>query len=95
MLQSFYGLMSSKLISFTPGDNINGVPGVRDRDMSLKLYTGLSLLILVVIFTIQNVEIVQINFLMWNFSISRALMIFLVFSIGTLVGWTAAKHYSR
>lgn len=63
--------------------------------MSLKLYTGLSLLILVVIFTIQNVEIVQINFLIWNFSISRALMIFLVFSIGILIGWFTAKHYSK
>ncbi|PIP73123.1 MAG: hypothetical protein COW89_03290 [Nitrospinae bacterium CG22_combo_CG10-13_8_21_14_all_47_10] len=63
--------------------------------MNLKLYTGLSLLILVVIFTIQNSEIVQINFLIWNISISRALMIFLVLSIGILVGWFTANHYSR
>jgi len=63
--------------------------------MSLKLYTGLSLLILVVIFTIQNTEMVQINFLIWDFSISRALMIFLVLSIGILVGWFAANHYSQ
>lgn len=61
--------------------------------MSLKLYTGLSLLILVVIFTIQNAEMVQINFLIWDFSISRALMIFLVLSIGILVGWFAAHHF--
>jgi len=62
--------------------------------MNLKLYTGLTLLILVVIFTIQNAEMVQINFLIWDFAISRALMIFLVLSIGILVGWFAAKHYS-
>ena len=63
--------------------------------MNLKLYTGLSLLILVVIFTIQNAEVVQINFLIWDFSMSRALMIFLVLSIGILVGWFAARHYAQ
>ena len=60
--------------------------------MSLKLYTGLSLLILVVIFTLQNVEVVQINFLVWEFSMSRSLMIFMVLSIGVLIGWFMGKH---
>ncbi len=62
--------------------------------MSLKLYTGLALMILVVIFTLQNVEVVQVNFLIWDFSISRALMIFLVLSIGILIGWFTAKYSS-
>jgi uncharacterized integral membrane protein len=64
------------------------------KAMSVKLYTGLAMLILVVIFTIQNAEKVQINFLIWDFLISRALMIFLVLSIGILMGWSAEKHYS-
>lgn len=63
--------------------------------MSLKLYTGLSLLILMAIFTLQNVEIVEINFLIWKLSISRALMIFLVLSIGIIIGWLIAKHYAQ
>lgn len=62
--------------------------------MSFKLYTGITLLILVVIFTLQNVEIVQISFLIWSFPISRALMIFLVLSVGILIGWFSAKHRS-
>ncbi len=63
--------------------------------MSIKLYAGLTLLILVVVFTIQNAEVVEINFLIWDFSISRALMIFLVLSIGILIGWFTAKHYPK
>ena len=53
---------------------------------NLKIYTGLGLLILVVLFTLQNTETVPISFLFWEFRISRALMILIVFVIGVLVG---------
>jgi uncharacterized integral membrane protein len=52
-----------------------------------KLVTGLGLLFLVVIFTLQNTAIVDIWFLFWAFSISRALLLFLVLSVGVLLGW--------
>ena len=55
--------------------------------MNLKLYIGLLLLVLVVIFSIQNVEIVKIKFLFWELAISRALIIIVVFSLGILIGW--------
>ena len=53
---------------------------------NIKMYAGLGLLILVVLFTLQNTETVPISFLFWEFRISRALMIILIFVIGVLVG---------
>jgi len=53
---------------------------------NIKIYTGLGLLILVALFTLQNTETVPISFLFWEFRISRAFMIFIVFAIGVLVG---------
>lgn len=63
--------------------------------MNLKLYIGLFLLIVVVLFSIQNVEIVTINFLFWELAISRALMIILVFALGILIGGFLSSHYRK
>ncbi|NIM13353.1 MAG: DUF1049 domain-containing protein [Candidatus Aminicenantes bacterium] len=52
----------------------------------MKFIAGVIFGILVVIFIIQNTEIVEINFLFWTFSIPRALMVFIVFIIGMLLG---------
>jgi uncharacterized integral membrane protein len=52
----------------------------------MKFVTGVILGIMVVLFIIQNLEIVEISFLFWTLSISRALMIFLVFSVGVILG---------
>jgi uncharacterized integral membrane protein len=53
---------------------------------NIKFYAGLGLLILVIMFTLQNTETVPISFLFWEFRISRALMILMIFVIGVLVG---------
>jgi len=55
--------------------------------MKFKLITGVGLLLLVVIFTLQNTAIVDIWFIFWRFSISRALLFFLVLFIGVFLGW--------
>jgi uncharacterized integral membrane protein len=53
----------------------------------LRLLIGVILLILVAIFTLQNTEVVSINFLIWRFSMSRVLMIFMLLAAGILIGW--------
>ena len=53
---------------------------------NLRAYAGLGLLILVVLFTLQNTETVPISFLFWKFRISRVLMILMIFVVGVLVG---------
>ena len=53
---------------------------------NLRAYAGLGLLILVVLFTLQNTETVPISFLFWKFRISRVLMILMIFVVVVLVG---------
>lgn len=52
----------------------------------MKFVTGIIFGVLMVIFIFQNIDIVVINFLFWHVSISRALMIFVVFLIGVILG---------
>jgi len=54
---------------------------------NLKTYAGAGLMILVVLFTLQNTERTSISFLFWEFQISRALMIFVIFILGILTGF--------
>ncbi|MCH6579567.1 MAG: LapA family protein [Nitrospinae bacterium] len=62
---------------------------------NLKVYAGMGLLILVALFILQNTETVPISFLFWEFRISRALMIVMVFAIGVLVGIFSSSHYLK
>jgi len=43
---------------------------------------------LVVIFMIQNATVVELRFLFWSLSMSRALLMFFLLAIGIVVGWT-------
>jgi putative membrane protein len=52
----------------------------------MKFILGLIFGIIMVIFIFQNIDIVEINFLFWSVSISRALMIFLILLMGILMG---------
>ncbi len=62
---------------------------------NIKVYSGLGLLILVVLFTLQNTETVPISFLFWEFRISRVLMILMIFVIGVLVGLVSSNYLKR
>ncbi len=42
---------------------------------------------LLILITLQNLATVQIVVLFWSFSISRALMLLIVFCVGVIVGW--------
>jgi uncharacterized integral membrane protein len=52
----------------------------------MKFILGLIFGILVVIFIFQNIDVVEINFLFWSISVSRALMVFLIFLMGMILG---------
>ncbi|UCD77028.1 MAG: LapA family protein [Desulfobacterales bacterium] len=45
------------------------------------------LMAVVLIFVIQNTEVVEFRFLFWRFSISRALMLFGTLAVGFVAGW--------
>ena len=55
--------------------------------MNVKLLIVLILAGLLVLFIIQNVAVVEIQFLFWSASISRSLLMFIVFGVGIITGW--------
>ena len=56
--------------------------------MNAKLIICLALAGLAVIFIIQNVTVIDIRFLFWTLSMSRALLMFFVLAIGVVIGWS-------
>jgi len=55
--------------------------------MNFKLMTVLVLGGLAVLFIFQNVAVVEVQFLFWSMQVSRALLMFLLFAVGIIVGW--------
>lgn len=58
-----------------------------------KNWLGLALIALVAVLVLQNTEVVEVRLLFWTLSMSRALLLPLVFAAGLLVGW--ALHRPR
>jgi putative membrane protein len=64
--------------------------------MPVKTIVFIVLAILIVIFTIQNTQVVDIQFFLWKASISRALMLLSTLFIGIILGWLLTwTGYSR
>lgn len=62
--------------------------------MNLYLALVLALAGVALIFTVQNVAAVDVTFLVWTISMSRALLILFTLSIGFLLGWFLHTYYS-
>jgi uncharacterized integral membrane protein len=55
--------------------------------MNYKLILMLVLAGLAVLFIIQNVAVVEIQFLFWSIQMSRSLLMLLMLAIGGIIGW--------
>ena len=55
--------------------------------MNFKMILGLFLVFLIVLFTLQNTDVVTVRLLFWELLMSRAILIFLVLGIGIVLGW--------
>ncbi len=54
--------------------------------MRFKTITTLLIILLIVIFSLQNAEVIDVKFLFWKVSVSRVLIILGSFAFGILVG---------
>lgn len=63
--------------------------------MRWKLIILLVLSLLLVIFAVQNYEVVSIQFLFWSFQTSRTIILFGAFFVGVLVGVIAVLVKGR
>lgn len=64
-------------------------------NINRKIYIGLALLLLVLVFIVQNAVVVEIRWLFWTLTMSRSLMILFVLAIGIAIGWILGSHFSR
>lgn len=58
-----------------------------EKQMNYKLVPILTLVGLVFLFIMQNVSIVDIQFLFWSIQIPRSLLVIIMLAIGVVIGW--------
>ncbi len=63
------------------------MPEEAPRITKTKLTLALVLAAMVIVFTLQNTEVVEVKFLFWSLSLSRVLMIFSLLVVGMVLGW--------
>jgi uncharacterized integral membrane protein len=62
--------------------------------MSFHLVLVIALAGISLLFIIQNVAAVDVTFLLWSVSMSRALLIIITLATGFLLGWFLHSYYS-
>ncbi|MBI4620770.1 MAG: LapA family protein [Desulfobacterales bacterium] len=55
--------------------------------MKIKSIIILVLVALLVIFLLQNTEVIEVRFLFWQISMSRIVLLFSTFIVGLITGW--------
>jgi len=56
------------------------------KKLNFKQIISLMLAALTILFILQNIAVININFLFWTFFISRSVLIFVVLLIGIAIG---------
>jgi uncharacterized integral membrane protein len=63
--------------------------------MNARLVAAAVLIFLIVLFAAQNYKVVELRFLFWTLSMSRVLLLALVFVVGGVCGWLLKSFTSR
>ena len=63
------------------------------KKMKWRILLTITLLILVMIFAVQNAAEVEIRLLFWQAAFPRSLLIFLMLLIGIVIGWIGRSVY--
>ena len=62
---------------------------------NFRLWLGIVVASFVILFTLQNIATVEVSFLVWTMAMPRALLLFLLFGAGILVGLLMARMPRR
>lgn len=65
----------------------SGLNTIIEEDLIIRNIVFICLIGLVVIFVLQNTQVVEVRFLLWTISMSRALILFATLAIGLIGGW--------
>jgi uncharacterized integral membrane protein len=60
-----------------------------------KTIVFVSLAVLILLFVIQNTQVVETRFLVWTISMSRSLLLLGTFIIGVIAGWLVRRPKHR
>jgi len=63
--------------------------------MSNKFIFLLVLAGFVLLFIVQNVAMVEVHFMFWSIQLSRALLMFLMLSVGIIIGWLLYSYLAH
>ena len=63
--------------------------------MNLRILIVFALTALAFIFMVQNVAVVEVQFLVWSARMPRSLLIFLMLAIGITIGWFLNSYIRR
>jgi putative membrane protein len=63
--------------------------------MKTKIVIIIVLAVLLIIFVLQNTEMVIVKFWFWDASIPRALLLFVTFSVGLIIGLMVPTSQKR
>jgi uncharacterized integral membrane protein len=58
-----------------------------EEDFMIRNIVFICLIGLVVIFVLQNTQVVEVRLLLWTITMSRALILFATLAIGLIGGW--------
>lgn len=61
--------------------------------MKYKLIISIVLICLIVIFLMQNIAAVEIQFFFWTIAMSHVLLMFIVLALGILIGWLLKSYF--
>ena len=53
----------------------------------VRFILGIIIGVVVIIFMFQNVQPIEVTFLAWTLTLSRAVILLIVFAVGIIVGW--------
>ena len=65
-----------------------------DEKMNFKIGLVAILAFIVLIFLAQNYDVVTVKFLLWDLSMSRAVLLFFSLLIGFIIGWFLNSYLS-
>lgn len=63
--------------------------------MNFKLISGLLMICLILVFTIQNITIVKTRLFFWSIEISLVLLILILLVLGMVAGWLLNDYFTH
>jgi uncharacterized integral membrane protein len=63
--------------------------------MDLRKVFILALSGLTLLFIVQNLAIVEVQFLFWSFALPRVVLLSIIFAVGILTGWLLSSYLTH